>query len=209
MNELSIDFLFDFGSPNAYLSHAVIPSMEQRLEVKFQYVPILLGGLFKLTGNRSPAETTAEVQNKPEYLQRDTERFIARHGISEFRWNPYFPVNTLLTMRLAIAAQREGEMVFMKLVDAVFAAMWEQELNIADETAVREALTLAGLDGERLLGQAQEPDVKEELKAHTQQAFERGAFGAPTFYLDNEMFFGKDRLRELEDEILRRQNLKR
>lgn len=203
MNELSIDFLFDFGSPNAYLCHAVIPSLEQRLDVKFHYTPILLGGLFKLTGNRSPLELLAEVKNKPDYLRREMERFIARHGISEFKWNPHFPVNTLLIMRAAVAAQREGEGIYQKYVEAVFAAMWERELQMDDEAVVRAVLEQAGLDAARLLSQAQEPDVKAELKANTQHAFERGAFGAPTFFLGEELFFGKDRLRDLEDEILR------
>lgn len=209
MNEPSIDFLFDFGSPNAYLSHAVIPSLEQRLEVKFNYFPILLGGLFKLTGNRSPVEQFAEVKNKPEYLRRETERFIARHGISEFKWNPHFPINTLLIMRAAVAAQREGEGTFQKYVNTVFACMWEQELKMDEETVVRTALAQANLDVERLLNQAQQAEVKDELKANTQRAFERGAFGVPTFFLENEMFFGKERLRDLEDEILRSRTLKR
>jgi len=203
MNELSIEFLFDFGSPNAYLCHAVIPSLEQRLEVKFQYVPVLLGGLFKLTGNRSPMETYAGVKNKLEYLHRETERFISRHGINEFKWNPHFPVNTLLIMRGAVAAQRESEKLYRKYVDVVFSCMWEQGLKMDEEVVVRKALAQAGLDAEQLLRATQDPEVKDTLKANTQRAFERGAFGVPTFFLGEEMFFGKDRLRGVEDELPR------
>jgi 2-hydroxychromene-2-carboxylate isomerase len=201
MNELSIEFLFDFGSPNAYLSHAVIPSLEARLEVRFQYVPILLGGLFKLTGNRSPAEAYAGIENKQSYQRLEMARFIARYGISEFKWNPYFPVNTLQLMRGAIAAQRDG--VFRRYVDAIFAGMWEEERKMDDEEVLRATLAQAGLDADRLLAQTQDPDVKAALIDSTQQAFERGAFGAPTFYVNDQIFFGKDRLRDVEDEILR------
>lgn len=205
MNEISIEFLFDFGSPNAYLSHAVIPSLEQKLDVKFQYVPILLGGLFKLTGNRSPAESLADIKNKPEYESLETRRFIARHGVTEFKWNPYFPVNTLLIMRGAVAAQREG--VFSKYVNTVFAGMWEQGLKLDDEETVSKLLVQAGLDADRLLGLTQDPEIKATLKNNTQRAFDRGAFGVPTFFVGDEMFFGKDRLRDVEDEIRRLESL--
>src|SRR5215471_1395072 len=101
-----VDFLFDFGSPNAYLSHLVIPEIEKRQGVKFDYVPVLLGGVFKLTGNRSPAETNAGIKNKPQYQQLETERFIRQHRITRYKFNPFFPVNTLALMRGAFAARR-------------------------------------------------------------------------------------------------------
>lgn len=204
MNKPRVEFLFDFGSPNAYLSHKVIPGIEQRTGVKFTYVPVLLGGLFKLTGNRSPAESFAGIRNKMEYQQLEMERFVKRHGISSFRWNPHFPVNTLQIMRGAIAARREN--IFEKYVDTVFACMWEQQLKMDDAEVIRAALTGAGLDAAKLIARTQEADVKEELLANTQRAFERGAFGSPTFFVENEIYFGKDRLRDVEEEIVRRLN---
>jgi 2-hydroxychromene-2-carboxylate isomerase len=201
VNQLNIEFLFDFGSPNAYLSHKVIPALEDRLGVKFRYVPILLGGLFKLTGNRSPVEAFAGVKNKLEYQRLEMRRFIERHAITAFRWNPHFPVNTLTLMRGAIAAQHEN--VFEKYVDAVFAHVWEQGLKMDDPAVIRQAFDGSGLDAERLLASTQDAAVKQALLDNTGRAFDRGAFGAPTFFVGNEIFFGKDRLRDVEDEIAR------
>lgn len=146
MTNSSVQFLFDFGSPNAYLSHKIIPAIESRTGAKFEYVPILLGGLFKLTGNRSPAESLAGIENKPGYENLESERFIARHGLSAFRRNPFFPVNTLQIMRGAIAAKREG--IFEKYVASVFANMWEQGLKMDDPEIISAALETAGFDTE-------------------------------------------------------------
>lgn len=203
MSHSNIEFLFDFGSPNAYLSHKVVPAIEDRLGVTFRYVPMLLGGLFKLTGNRSPVEAFAGIRNKLEYERLETQRFVERHGITAFRWNPHFPVNTLVLMRGAIAAQRED--VFKKYVDAVFAHVWEQELKMDDPAVVKEALDRDGLDAERLLVLTRDAGVKETLLENTQRACDRGAFGSPTFFVGDEIFFGKDRLRDVEDEIRRHQ----
>lgn len=201
MSNSSVQFLFDFGSPNAYLSHKVIPAIESRTGAKFEYVPILLGGLFKLTGNRSPAESLVGIENKPEYERLETDRFIARHGLSAFRRNPFFPVNTLQIMRGAIAAEREG--IFEKYVESVFANMWEQGLKMDDPEIMRAALATAGFDAGKLIAGTQEADVKDALLANTRSAFDRGAFGSPTFFVGNEIFFGKDRLRDVEEEIIR------
>ena len=201
MSELRVEFLFDFGSPNAYLSYKVLPGIEARCGVRFEYVPILLGGLFKMTGNRSPAESLVGIRNKPEYEKLESERFIRRHGLDKFRRNPFFPVNTLQIMRGAIAAQREG--VFSKYIDAVFAAMWEQELKMDEADVIQGVLTNAGLDAGKVMARTQEADVKAELIANTESAFQRGAFGSPSFLIGNELFFGKDRLRDVEEEILR------
>lgn len=202
MSHPRVEFLFDFGSPNAYLSHRVIPAIEARTGVTFTYVPILLGGLFKLTGNRSPAESLSGIKNKPEYEQLETDRFIARHGITAFRRNPYFPVNTLQLMRGAVAALREG--CFTEYVDAMFAAMWEQALKMDDPEILRQTLAGSGLDAGKLIARSQETAIKEELLSNTVRAFDRGAFGSPSFFVGEEIFFGKDRLRDVEDEIARR-----
>lgn len=201
MQDISVQFLFDFGSPNAYLSHKIIPAIEARHGVRFEYVPILLGGLFKMTGNRSPAESTAQIENKRKYLFVEMKRFIAKHGLSAYRMNPHFPVNTLQIMRGAVAAQREG--VFERYVDRMFAHMWEDGLKLDDSDVLRATLQADGFDVARFETLLADADVKAGLLANTQQAFERGAFGAPTFFVGDEMFFGKDQLRDVEDEIVR------
>ncbi|HVR51094.1 MAG TPA: 2-hydroxychromene-2-carboxylate isomerase [Pseudorhodoferax sp.] len=192
-------FLFDFGSPNAYLSHKVIPQIEARTGVRFAYQPVLLGGLFKLANNRSPAEAFAEIPLKMAYERMEMQRFIARHGLTAFRMNPHFPVNTLQIMRGAVAAQRLG--CFERYVDAVYASMWERGCNMADAAVIAAELTAAGLDAQALIATSQEAEVKQQLLANTQQAHGRGAFGSPTFFVGTQMFFGKDKLRDVEDEI--------
>jgi 2-hydroxychromene-2-carboxylate isomerase len=195
-----VQFLFDFGSPNAYLCHQVLPQVVARTGVAIEYVPVLLGGLFKLSNNRSPAEAFAHIPNKRAYDALEMRRFVAAHGLSAYRFNSFFPVNTLLIMRGAVAAQRLG--CFDAYVDAVFACMWEQSLNMADPPVVAQALTAAGLPAADLLSATQDADVKQQLLANTQSAYERGAFDSPTFFVGSEMYFGKDRLREVEEEIL-------
>ena len=196
-----VEFHFDFGSPNAYLAHLVVPDVERRTGVKFDYVPVLLGGVFKMTNNRSPAESMAGVKNRLEYEQLERERFIRRHGIAQFTWNPFFPVNTLLIMRGAVAARLEG--VFARYVDAVFKAVWADQKKMDDAEVVREVLNQSGFDADSLLARAADPEVKDRLLKNTQESVARGAFGAPTFFVGNEIFFGKDRLRDVEEEIVR------
>jgi len=198
----TVEFHFDFGSPNAYLAHLVIPEIEQRTGVKFDYVPVLLGGVFKLTGNRSPAEAFAGIKNKPEYERLETERFLQRHGITNFRRNPFFPVNTLTLMRGTIAAERLG--VFERYVDEMFRDMWSEPKKLDDQAVWQVALLESGFDVRRFEELVQDPEVKERLLANTQRSVERGAFGSPTFFVDDEIFFGKDRLRDVEDSIYQR-----
>ena len=192
-------FLFDFGSPNAFLSHEAIPAIEKRTGVKFDYVPVLLGGIFKATNNRSPAETLAGVKNKREFHALETERFLKRFGVKPYTWNPFFPVNTLNLMRAAVAAQLEG--VFEKYVDAAFHHMWIEPKKMDDPEVAAKALASSGLDAARLFARAQEPEVKARLIENTQAAVERGAFGSPTFFVGKEMFFGKEQLREVEEMV--------
>jgi 2-hydroxychromene-2-carboxylate isomerase len=196
-----VEFHFDFGSPNAYLSHLVIPEIEQRTGVKFEYVPVLLGGVFKLTNNRSPAETLKGVRNKPEYERLETQRFIRRHGISRFQSNPYFPVNTLMIMRGAIAARVMD--VFESYIDEVYRNMWADPKKMDDPAIVRGALADAGLDADRVFQLIETREIKDELRLNTDRSVERGTFGSPTFYVGDEIFFGKDRLRDVEEEIMR------
>src|SRR5215472_2696450 len=200
LERVRVEFLFDFGSPNAYLAERVIPDIERRAGVKFAYVPVLLGGVFKLTNNRSPGESFAGVKNKLQYMELETERFIRRHNITTFRKNPFFPVNTLQLMRGAVAAQFEG--VFSSYFRAAYHHMWEEPKKMDDPEVAREALISSGIDFDRLFARAQQPDVKNRLLALTQDAVNRGAFGSPTFFVGNEMFFGKDQLRDVEEAII-------
>jgi len=198
----NVEFHFDFGSPNAYLAHLVIPDIEQRAGVKFDYVPVLLGGVFKLTGNRSPAESLAGIRNKPEYERLETARFIERHGIMSYRRNPFFPVNTLTIMRGAVAAQVLG--VFERYVDETYRHMWSEPKKLDDPSVWRAALIESGFDPERFGEMVQNPEIKARLLANTERSVERGTFGAPTFFVGDEIFFGKDRLRDVEELILAR-----
>jgi 2-hydroxychromene-2-carboxylate isomerase len=198
---MDVEFHFDFGSPNAYLAHRVIPAIAARTGATFRYVPVLLGGVFKATSNRSPAETLRGIRNKPEYERRETERFIRRHGIAEFHRNPYFPVNTLQIMRGAVAAELDG--YFARYVDAVFHHMWEEPKKLDEANIIRAALDASGLDGARTLERIQDPTVKQVLLENTERSVARGTFGSPTFFVGDEMWFGKDRLRDVEEEIVR------
>ena len=198
---VEVRFLFDFGSPNAFVVHRVIPGIEQRTGVKFTYVPILLGGLFKLTGNQSPMTAFAGIKNKPEYQRLEMQRFLVRHGIADFAFNPHFPINTLHLMRGAVAAQKLG--VFERYVDAVYDAMWTRGRDMGQPEVVAKTLASAGLPVEQLLAMSQTPQIKQRLLENTQTAFERGAFGSPSFLVGDELYFGKDRLGEVEEVIQR------
>ena len=197
---MKVSFFFDFGSPNAYLSHRVIPGIEARTGAVFVYEPILLGGVFKLTGNQSPATAFAGIKNKPEYDRIEMQRFIARHGVSDFKLNPHFPVNTLQLMRGAVAAQAAG--VFRPYVDHIFEDMWVRGRKMDDPEVYAASLVEAGLPKDDILGLAQTDPIKSTLLQNTQAAVDKGVFGAPSFLVGGELFFGKDRLREIEEEII-------
>jgi 2-hydroxychromene-2-carboxylate isomerase len=197
-----IEFYFDFGSPNAYLSYKVMPEIEQRLGTRFALKPALLGGIFKATNNQSPGITLAGIPTKAAYERKETDRFIARHGLTKFRFNPAFPINTLQMMRGAVLAQRLG--LFEAYVDAVYAAMWEQALNMGELEVFHHVLTTAGLPTQTFIDNIGDADVKAGLIASTEEAISRGVFGSPTFFVGDEIFFGKDRLRDVEEEYVRR-----
>jgi 2-hydroxychromene-2-carboxylate isomerase len=192
------EFLFDFGSPNAFLAHRVIPHIEKRTGAKFVYSPVLLGGIFKATGNQSPMQAFGHIKNKLAYEQLETQRFIRHHGIADFKFNPFFPVNTLHLMRMAVAAQNEG--MLPRYMDAVFHHMWIAPKKMDDPEVVKAALVEFQIDP-ALLERAQAAEVKAALIANTEDAVSRGTFGIPTFFVDGEIFFGKDRLRDVEETI--------
>ena len=171
--------------------------------MKFEYVPILLGGVFKLTNNRSPAESLVGIKNKPEYERIEMNRFLRRYGITRFRSNPFFPVNTLMLMRGAIAAQSLG--VFERYVDEMYRHMWAEPKKMDDVNVLRAALNESGLESERFFELIQTAEIKDQLLKNTQRSVERGTFGAPTFFVGQEIFFGKDRLRDVEAAIIESQ----
>jgi 2-hydroxychromene-2-carboxylate isomerase len=197
---LNVEFHFDFGSPNAYLAEIALPAIEQRTGVKFEYVPVLLGGVYKATGNLSPAESLRGIKNKPEYNAIETERFLRRHNITKFKMNPFFPVNTLALMRGAVAAQFEG--VFEPYFRAAYNHMWVEPKKMDDPAVFREAFLASGLDIDRIVARSQQDDVKKKLIENTNNAVARGTFGSPTFFVGDEIYFGKDSLRDVEEEII-------
>jgi 2-hydroxychromene-2-carboxylate isomerase len=194
----SFEFLFDFGGPNSYLAHKMLPEICARTGADAVYTPILLGGLFKLTNNQAPLMRYAETPAKRNYEMLEFDRFVKAHSIP-FRMNPNFPINSLYLMRGAVAAQHLG--CFMPYVEAIMAAMWEKGLNTGDLDVVRKVLEDSGLDSAAILAKADDPEVKAELAANTKKAADRGAFGVPTFFVGPDMFWGKERLGQVEDAL--------
>lgn len=190
-----IEFLYDFGSPNAYFVHRAIPAFEAQGRVRFRYVPVLLGGVFKATGNQSPMQAYGHIQAKRDYDFLEIRRFIARHAITGFVMNPHFPVNTLLMMRGALAAEAQG--CAAAYTEAMFTGMWEQGLKLDDPEVWAACVSAAGLDAAALGAGAADPANKARLVANTEAAVARGVFGIPSFFLDGELWFGKDRLRDV------------
>lgn len=194
----SFEFLFDFGGPNSYLAHKMLPELCARTGAEAVYTPILLGGLFKLTNNQAPLMRYAETPAKRNYEMLEFDRFVKAHSIP-FRMNPNFPINSLYLMRGAVAAQHLG--FFMQYVEAIMTAMWEQGLNTGDLDVVRKVLEDSGLDSAAILAKADDPEVKAELAANTEKAADRGAFGVPTFFVGPDMYWGKERLGQVEDAL--------
>ena len=193
-------FWFDFGSPNSWFSYKLLPGIEARTGAKFRHVPALLGGIFKATGNQAPMLAFANIPAKIAYQGHEMQRFMRRHGLTQFRMNPHFPLNTLALMRGAVAAEMEG--LLPAYSDAMFRYMWEEPRKLGDPAVLAQTMADAGLPAERLLALSQEPTVKEKLMANTQAAVERGVFGLPSFHVGNELFFGKDSLTDVEAELM-------
>jgi 2-hydroxychromene-2-carboxylate isomerase len=197
---MKVEFLFDFGSPNSYLAEHAIPGMEWRNNVKFEYVPVLLGGIFEATGNMSPLDALRGIKNKLEFVELQTDRFVRRYGVVKFKRNPFFPVNTLMLMRGAVAAQFEN--VFEPYFRAAYHHMWENPKKMDDPEVFKTAFNSSGIDIDKLIARTRQDDVKNKLIENTTDAVRRGAFGAPTFFVGKEMFFGKDQLRDVEASIV-------
>jgi len=199
---MDIEFIFDIGSPNAYLAHKVLAQICARTGARMVIKPCLLGGIFKATGNQAPMMAFGNIRNKMPYEMLETRRFIAKYKLNAFQMNPHFPVNTLLMMRMAAACEIDGGLD--AYVDAICHHMWEAPKKMDDPAVVQTALTESGLDADRLMARAGEADAKARLMANTEAAVERGAFGIPTFFVGDEMFFGKNTLRDVEEELGRR-----
>jgi 2-hydroxychromene-2-carboxylate isomerase len=196
---VTVDFIFDFGSPNAYMAHRVLPGIIERTGARFDHIPCLLGGIFKATGNQAPMVAFGHIKGKLAYDLLEMRRFVAATDLTRFRSNPHFPVNTLMLMRGAIAAETDGRLA--DYIEVGLAAMWEEGLKMDDPEVFVRALSARGFDGAALLERTQDPAVKAKLADNTAAAVDRGAFGIPTFFVGDEMFFGKDRLTQVEQQI--------
>jgi 2-hydroxychromene-2-carboxylate isomerase len=195
----TIEFLFDFGSPTTYLAHTQLPRIARETGARLAYVPMLLGGVFKATGNQSPVMVPA----KGRWMGGDLARFARRYGVP-FTFNPHFPINTLTLMRGAVGLQLRQPDRFMPYVDAMFRAMWVEPVNLGDPAALASTLKAAGFDPNEMLALVGDADVKAKLIANTEAAVARGVFGAPTCFVGDEMFFGQDRLDFVREAVMAR-----
>ncbi len=195
----TLEFIFDFASPNAYLVHKVLPGLIERTGAKLVYTPCLLGGIFKSTNNQAPMVANANIPKKAAYDMLEFRRFIARHGLNEFKMNPHFPVNTVALMRGAVAAEELGELP--QYIEAGLHHMWEDPKPMGDPAIVAEAMTSSSLDGNKLMEMTQEQRIKDRLFENTNHAVERGAFGIPTYFIGEDMYFGKERLGQVEEAL--------
>lgn len=185
-----IEFLIDVASPNAYLADKVLRAANGQV----RYTPVLLGGLFKITGNAAPMVAFGGIPNKLAYEMTELRRFVADHGLTAYRMNPHFPVTTVAPMRAATVIARDHPEALPRFVEAALASMWEAGEDLSQESPLRTVLEDAGLDAERVVAEARTQDAKDALRAITQNAADRGAFGVPTFFVGDQMWFGKERI---------------
>lgn len=196
---MKVDFIFDIASPNAYFCHQLIPSFENRTGVKFNYIPCLLGGIMKLSGNQPPFVAYADIKNKNDYQMIEIARFIKQHKLIKYKFNSSFPMNTVQVQRGALAAQELG--VFDEYLEIMLKAMWEEDKNLSDLDVLQSTMNENNLDAEAIIKIVTSQECKDKLIANTSDAVNRGAFGVPTFFLNDEIFFGKDHLYQLEEYI--------
>lgn len=196
----TVEFLFDFVSPNAYLAWYPLKDVVARTGAALTVTPVFLGGMHRLTGNAPPMIRDAEVKGKVEYGMLEMQRFITKHGFDKYRLHPQFPFNSVTLQRMLLAVDSEDR---LRLVDALLPALWEQGVPVDDPAALGAVLAGAGFDPQTLLAATQDPGIKQALMDSTQNAVDRGAFGIPTFFVGEEMFFGKERLGQVEEELLK------
>ena len=192
-------FIFDFGSPKTYLVYKLLPEIEKRTNTKAEYIPVLLGGIFKSTNNVSPIESFKTVPAKGKYDDLDTARFVKKHDIA-FNFNSNFPINTLNLMRGAIFAQENG--IFDKSVEVVFKSMWVDNKKMDDLEVIQTVLLENGLPVKEIFEGTQDQKIKDKLIKNTSEAVEKGIFGAPSMLVEDELFFGKESLQDVEELIL-------
>ena len=196
---MKVDFIFDIASPNAYFCHQLIPGFEERTGVKFDYIPCLLGGIMKLSGNQPPFVAFADIKNKNNYQFIEIERFIKQHKLVKYKFNSHFPQNTVQVQRGALAAQELG--IFDRYIEVILRAMWEEDKNLSDLDVLQDTLINNKLDAEAIIKIVTSQECKDKLIKNTREAVDRGAFGVPTFFIDDQIFFGKDHLHQLEEYI--------
>ena len=192
----SIEFFFDYGSPYSYLANTRLAGLVDRTNVRVDYRPMLLGGVFKATGNQSPFMEPVEAKRK--YFSVELRRCVDALGVP-FAHNPNFPINTLPLMRAAYAARSLD--VFDVFHAAVYSSFWEKGADLGKPEVIEDVLSKAGLQGEKILAISQDDQVKAALRKATDEAVERGVFGAPTFFVGGKMFFGNDRMDQVEEAI--------
>ena len=193
----TVEFFYDFGSPTVYLAATQLPDIAASVGATIDWRPMLLGGVFKSTGNQSPVVVPA----KAAYMNNDLKRFAKRYGVP-FRFNPHFPINTLALMRGAVAYQ-DDVVVSSTYRDAIFMAIWVEARNLNEPDVIGQVLSDAGLDPAELMNRIGQQTVKDRLIANTEEAVNRGVFGAPTFFVGEQMFFGQDRLDFVAEAISR------
>ena len=196
----TVEFLFDFVSPNAYLAWYPLKDVVARTGATLTVTPVFLGGMHKLTGNAPPMIRDADVKGKVEYGMLEMQRFVAKHGFDKYRLHPQFPFNSVTLQRMLLAVEGEDR---LRLVDALLPALWEEGVPVDDPAAIGAVLAGARFDPQALLAATQDPAIKQALMDSTQNAVDRGAFGIPTFFVGSEMFFGKERLGQIEEELLK------
>ncbi len=193
----TVEFLFDVGSPTAYLAWTQLPKICTETGATLVRIPMLLGGVFQATGNVSPAAVPA----KGSYMTADLGRFAQRYGVP-FTHNPFFPINTLVLMRAAVGVQMRSPERFDAYLKAVFNALWVEQKNLNDPALLMTTLAAAGFEPAALQALVAEPAVKDALRANTDAAIARGVFGAPTMFVGDTMYFGQDRLDFVREALL-------
>jgi 2-hydroxychromene-2-carboxylate isomerase len=185
----TVEFYFDLGSPATYLAYTQLPKICEQTDSRLVYIPMLLGGVFKATGNASPATIPA----KGLYMFQDLDRYAKRYGVP-LKFNPHFPINTLMLMRAVTGMQLRHPERFQAFIDCLFKALWVEGRSLNDPATVASVLTQNGFDPNEVLALTADEDVKAALKDNTEKAVQRGVFGAPSMFIDNQLFFGQDRL---------------
>jgi 2-hydroxychromene-2-carboxylate isomerase len=192
----TLEFIFDIVSPNAYLAWYPVKELAERQGAELVITPVFLGGMHKLTGNAPPMIRDKDVKGKVEYGMLEMQRFIAKHGYDKYKLHPQFPFNSVNLQRMLLAVEGSER---AKLVDILLAAIWEEGILLDDMEGMGAKLAAGGFDAQALFAKTQDPAIKQQLMDNTQGAVDRGAFGIPTFYIGDEMFFGKERLAQMEE----------